>query len=114
MERDYNAIETATRMIRVLGPRTVQATRSHHWYGHTIVVRVRNPGGTWHQLAAIDLPGVQRWDPAAANKIGGQGALVTDPVPQAEIDAAVCKAAAILARAEADGKIAAFLAEVEA
>jgi hypothetical protein len=94
--RDHNVVDTPTQQIRVLGPRTVQETRSSHWYGCTVSVRVRKPGGDWREIHREDLRGVERWDREATNRMGGLGALVTDVPSDAEIEAAVNRARAVL------------------
>jgi hypothetical protein len=89
---DYNVVDTPTQKLRVLGFRTVQVSRSDHYMAVTVSARTREPRGNWTEIHREDVRGTERWDRSATNRIGGTGALVTDPPSQAALDAAIERA----------------------
>lgn len=94
--QDRDILCTPTTKIRILGPRTVQTSRSSHWYGYTVVVRTRLPGGSWTQIHREDVRGEERYDRHAINRMGGLGAHVTDVPSPERLDAAVARARVVL------------------
>ena len=108
--QDRDVLKTDTRQIRILGPRTVQETRSSHWYGYTIVVRARNPKSDWIDICRFDVRGKERWDRNAINHIGSKGALVTDVPSESELNSTIKTARRELEVAEIDGRISEMLA----